>query len=453
MDISAQKNFFRSGATRPLKFRLAALERLEHLLVENKEQICGALYADLRKPKQEALISEVAVLLEEIHLTKKNLRHWMKPEWRWTPLTLLPGRSRIYFEPLGVVLIIGPWNYPLQLALAPLIGAIAAGNCAVIKPSELTPKTSSLIATLVRKYFAAEFVSVVEGGVAETTALLTEKFDHIFFTGSTPVGKIIMQAAAKNLVPVTLELGGKSPVVVTEDADLALAARRIVWGKFYNAGQTCVAPDYLCVHQSVARDLLLKIKEEIGVQFGLDPKLSDSFSRLVNERNCQRIAGMMDSKKIVHGGRVDISARYIDPTVMENVTWSDAIMQEEIFGPVLPILTYENFDSLIETLNAHPKPLSAYLFSSSKNTQMKFVEKVSFGGGCINDVIVHLSNPHLPFGGVGESGMGNYHGHKSFLTFSHSKSVMFRTNRFDFSARYAPYSDEKLKFLRRIFGI
>lgn len=320
MDITDQKNFFRSGSTRPLKFRIDALERLESLLTENKDSICDALFADLHKPKQETLISEVAVLLEEIRLTKRNLRSWMKPERRWTPLTLLPARSRTYFEPLGVVLIIGPWNYPLQLALAPLIGAIAAGNCAVIKPSELTPKTSNLIAALIRKYFAAEFVCVVEGGIAETTALLTEKFDHIFFTGSTPVGKIIMQAAAKNLVPVTLELGGKSPVIVTEDADLALAARRIVWGKFYNAGQTCVAPDYLYVHQSVARELLLKIKEEIGAQFGLDPKLSDSFSRIVNERNCQRVANMIDQKKVAHGGRVDIAARYIDPTVLENVS-------------------------------------------------------------------------------------------------------------------------------------
>lgn len=447
------KSYFQKGHTRQLAFRLQALTTLENLIVQNQEEICLALYQDLGKPKQEALISEIAVTLEEIRLTKKKLKKWMKPRCVGSGLSTLPSRNRIHFEPLGVVLIIGPWNYPFQLAIAPLVGAIAAGNCAVIKPSELAPKTSGLIAELIQQSFPADFIRVELGGIPETSALLATKFDHIFFTGSTPVGRIVMEAAAKNLVPVTLELGGKSPAIVCADADLELTARRLVWGKFYNAGQTCVAPDYVYVDKAVVSELIKKIKKEIAQQFGEDPKESESLGRIVNSRNLQRLVRMMDAKKTVHGGEVDEKQLYIAPTVMADVSWQDPVMQEEIFGPILPVLTFGSLEEVWKQVGEKPKPLAAYFFSGSTKNQKSFVQELSFGGGCINDVVLHLSNPYLPFGGVGDSGMGSYHGEKSFHTFSHAKSVMTRWGFLDLSARYAPYSDRKLRFLRRIFGL
>jgi aldehyde dehydrogenase (NAD+) len=443
--------YFKSGTTRPLKFRLHALSQLEKMIRENQARICEALFADLHKPKQEALISEIAVTLEEILVTRRNLRKWMKPKTASAPLGMWPSRSYIYPEPLGVILIIGPWNYPFQLMIAPLVGAIAAGNCAVIKPSELTPHTSRIISDLIQKYFSADYLRVIEGGIAETTSLLSLKFDHIFFTGSSPVGKIVMQAAAKNLVPVTLELGGKSPAIVCEDADLDLAARRIVWGKFYNAGQTCVAPDYLYVQDSIIAPLLEKIRENIKIQFGENAKDSQSYSRIVNLRNFQRLSGMIDSKKIFVGGESDAQSLYIQPTVLQDVEWDDRVMQEEIFGPILPVLAFKSLTEVFGAVNLRPKPLAAYMFSSSAKYQSAFIQGISFGGGCINDVVVHLSNPYLPFGGVGESGMGCYHGKNSFKTFSHSKSVMHRYGILDLSARYAPYTEKKVRLLRYFF--
>lgn len=453
IDIRPLKNYFETGHTRSWEFRWKSLDTLETLVTENIEAICAALYADLRKPKQEVMISEIAVVLEEIRLTKKKLKKWMRPQKVGAPLALWPSRNRIYFEPLGTVLIIGPWNYPFQLTIAPLIGAIAAGNCAVIKPSELTPTTSRLIAELFKKYFSPDYVQVVEGGVSETTRLLEQKFDHIFFTGSTPVGRIVMQAAAKNLTPVTLELGGKSPAIVCEDADLDLAARRIVWGKFYNAGQTCVAPDYLYVQSSISQLFTQKIKECIVQQFGTTPQAGEDLSCIVNSKNCQRLAQLIDRQKVIHGGQVDLESLFIAPTVLENVSWQDPVMQEEIFGPLLPILTFENMDEALSSVRKGPKPLAAYLFSRSSQMQKKFIDSLSFGGGCINDVLLHLSNPYLPFGGVGGSGMGHYHGKSSFQTFSHAKSIMYRYSFLDMSARYAPYSASKLKFLWRIFRL
>lgn len=444
--------FFRSRATRSYQSRLTALGRLEDLIRENQSAICEALHADLRKPRQEALVGEIFVTLEEIAIAKKNLQKWMRPRRRPTPMFLWPAKSRVHWEPLGVVLIIGPWNYPFHLAMAPLVGALAAGNGAVIKPSELTPHTSSLLSQLVAKYFSADHVRVIEGGVTETTALLKEKFDHIFFTGSTAVGKIIMQAAAPTLTPVTLELGGKSPVIVTADADLDLAARRIVWGKFYNAGQTCVAPDYAYVHESVMGEFLKRVRAEIESQFGTDPQKSESLGRIVNERNHGRLTAMIQSEKVFVGGGSDLKDLFIAPTVLRDVTWDDPVMQEEIFGPILPVLEFSDLDSVFTTITARPKPLAAYLFSSSFEIHRRFTERLSFGGGCINDVLVHLGNPYLPFGGVGESGMGRYHGFESFKVFSHAKSVMRRYGWLDLSARYAPYDERKLEFLTRFFG-
>jgi aldehyde dehydrogenase (NAD+) len=444
---------FNSGKTLPIEFRLAALDNLERMIKENQEQICGALHTDLHKPKQEALVGEVAMTLEEIQLAKKNLRQWMAPLCRRSPLALFPSRNRVYFEPLGSVLIIGPWNYPFYLLMAPLVGAIAAGNCVLLKPSELALSTSKLVRDLIHQYFPQDFLQVIVGGIPETTALLDLPWDHIFFTGSTAVGKIVMQAAAKNLVPVTLELGGKSPTIVCEDADLDLTARRIVWGKFYNAGQTCVAPDYLYVHQSVAEILFEKIKAQIVMQFGLEPKESQSYARIINHRNVERLSALLAPHKIGYGGQVDSLNKYIAPTLLRDVDWEDAVMQEEIFGPILPILTFNNLENVFRTIRSKPKPLAAYFFSLSAEKQGAFVEQLSFGGGCINDTLVHLGNPHLPFGGVGASGQGRYHGHYSFLTFSHQKSVMTRYKYFDLMARYAPYSDKKLKLFYWLFDL
>jgi len=447
---SLQKYFF-AGKIKSYEARITALYQLERMVRENIDAIQDALYQDLKKPAQETFLSEVAFVLEEIAVAKKNLKKWMKPQNRRTSIPLWPARSKIYSEPLGIILIIGPWNYPFQLIFAPLVGAIAAGNCSVLKPSELTPHTAQLIEALVSKYFSSEFVKVINGGVSETTALLNLKFDHIFFTGSTSVGKIVMQAAAKNLIPVTLELGGKSPVIVTERADIDLSARRIVWGKFFNAGQTCVAPDYLYAHERVADVLTEKMKVRIKDYFGESPQQSQSFARIINRKNCERLATLVDSKKVRVGGTIDLNANYIEPTIVADVDWNDPIMSEEIFGPVLPVLIYENLDELFQILKSKPKPLSAYLFSESSQEQSKFIDHLSFGGGCINDVLVHLGTPHLPFGGVGASGFGNYHGANSFKTFSHEKSVMKRFNVLDVSLRYPPYTDKKLNFLRKFF--
>jgi aldehyde dehydrogenase (NAD+) len=448
-----QKDYFFQGHTQTYEFRLQQLERLESLIRDNSDRICQALYQDLRKSATEALISEVAVTLDELHLAKKNLKSWMTPTACKTPLTLLPARSRIHYDPLGSVLIIGPWNYPFQLVISPLVGAIAAGNCAVVKPSELTPKTAQLVEDLISKHFPLEFIRVQQGGIPETTALLGVPFDHIFFTGSTPVGRIVMQAAADNLTPVTLELGGKSPAIVCQDADLALAARRLVWGKFYNAGQTCVAPDYLYVHKDVADSLHSQLVVQIKEQFGENPQHSPDLTRIVNQKNVERLQKMLDPQKISHGGRTDLADLYIEPTLMRSVTWDDLVMKEEIFGPIFPILTFENLDMVFTNLQNQPKPLSAYLFTEDNDNQQRFLNELSFGGGCINDVIVHLGNSNLPFGGVGHSGTGRYHGHHSFLTFSHQKSVMVRYKWFDLSARYAPYSEKNLKLLKRLFGL
>lgn len=447
-----QKRFFATGRTRAVAFRMEMLSALESAIVSNESRILEALNRDLRKPVHEAWMSEIGVTLEEIRLVRKNLPSWARAKRIPVPLPLQPGRGEVRHEPLGVTLIIGPWNYPFQLAIAPLIGAIAAGNCAVLKPSELTANTSSLLHDLVASTFSPDYITVVEGGIPETTALLKLPFDHIFFTGSTAVGKIVMQAAAKNLVPVTLELGGKSPVIVDQDADLDLAARRIIWGKLFNAGQTCVAPDYLYVHESVREPLLSKMAGQIRKQLGPDEQKSPCYARILNERNYNRIARFISSGEVYYGGRHDAHDLYIQPTILSSVAWEDPVMNEEIFGPILPVLTYKTWEEVVSSVRARPKPLAAYLFSQSKTNQNRFLDELSFGGGCINDVMAHLGNPHMPFGGVGESGMGHYHGHSSFLTFSHAKAVLRRTGWLDLSARYAPYTESKTRLVRWLFG-
>jgi aldehyde dehydrogenase (NAD+) len=447
--LERQRCFFRSGHTRDVDFRLKQLAALREAVKRWESRILEALHRDLNKSEKDAIATEIAFLLEEIHFTRKHLRSWVKPTRVKTAKTLIGSKSLIYPEPYGVSLIIAPWNYPFQLALAPLVGAIAAGNCAVIKPSELTPHTSKLLSELVAETFDPAYITVVEGAVQTSSALLEQPFDHIFFTGSVPVGRIVMEAAAKHLTPLTLELGGKSPAIVSEDANLSLAAKRIVWGKFTNAGQTCVAPDYLLVHESIQAPFLEEIKKTITDFYGDNPLEHPEYGRIVNERHFRRLSAFLDEGKVWVGGETDPESLRIAPTVLDEVTWEDAVMQEEIFGPILPVLSFRQLSEVVDQVSRQPKPLALYYFSEDPAKQEAILEQLSFGGGCINDTILHLATPYLPFGGVGSSGMGSYHGKYSFDCFSHHKSVVKQTTRFDISIRY-PNSKNSLKFFRRM---
>jgi len=438
--IAKQRTFFATGKTKDYDFRVSQLQKLSQLIKDNEQLILDAVYADLRKPMIEAFGSEILGTLSEIKFVLKYLKSWMKPQKVGTPINLFPSSSYIHTEPLGVVLIVAPWNYPFILTIQPLIGAIAAGNCAILKPSEHTPNTSSAIAKIINNNFDPSFVSAIEGGVETNQALLAEKFDHIFFTGGTAIGKIVMEAAAKHLTPVTLELGGKSPCIIDESCNLDITAKRIIWGKFYNAGQTCVAPDYLLVQKSIKPALIEKLLECLKTFFGENPQQSADFGRIVNERQFDRLVSLLDQGEILIGGQSDRSDRYIAPTLIDQVSPNSKIMSEEIFGPILPILEYEQISEAIAFINAQPKPLALYLFSSNKKNQAQILQEISFGGGCLNDIIMHLGNPELPFGGVGNSGMGNYHGKASFDTFSHRKSILKNSFRFDLKWRYPPYT-------------
>jgi aldehyde dehydrogenase (NAD+) len=441
---------FRTGRTRKKAWRLAQLDRLLALLSERKTELLAALEADLGKSSFEGWLAEVALMEKEIEHTKKHLAGWMRPQKVRTPLALQPGRCRIESEPLGVVLIIAPWNYPLQLAILPLVGAIAAGNCAIVKPSEVAAHTSRVIAELLPRYLDRECFAVVEGGVPETTALLEEQFDHIFYTGNGAIGRVVMTAAAKHLTPVTLELGGKSPVIVDAAADLDATARRIVWGKFFNAGQTCVAPDYVLVHRSVEERLIDKLKRCVRDFFGEDPRQSKDYGRIINERHHRRLTALLDDGEAACGGQGDVATRYLAPTILRKVSPSSRLMAEEIFGPLLPVLPVDSIDQAIEFVNDRPKPLALYVFTENGDTAEKVLHSTSSGGACVNDTMMHLSVPDLPFGGVGESGMGAYHGKTSFDTFSHKKSVLAKSVRLDLPLRYPPYDDKKAEWLKRL---
>ncbi|HWI63150.1 MAG TPA: aldehyde dehydrogenase [Symbiobacteriaceae bacterium] len=443
-----QRAYFESGATRPYEFRVEQLKRLRDLLKANEERILAALHTDLHKPAFEAFSGEVAFLYAEIAHTLKHLKSWMQPRKVGTPLQLFPGRSRIYSEPRGRVLIIGPWNYPLQLVVAPLIGAMAAGNVAVLKPSELAPATAALVSELIRSAYPEQYIAVVEGGVETAQALLSRRWEYIFFTGGTAVGRVVARAAAEHLTPVTLELGGKSPCIVLPDADLDLAARRIVWGKFFNAGQTCVAPDYLLAHRSIKDELVQRMVQQIRTFYGDDPAASPDYARIVSERHLDRLTALLHGANIVTGGRIDRASRYLEPTILEGLGLEHPAMEGEIFGPILPVLPFDSLDEAIGMVKERPNPLALYLFTSSARDQERVIAEVPFGGGCINDAIMHLSNPDLPFGGVGDSGMGAYHGRRSFEIFSHEKSVVSGAGWPDPKLRYAPYAG-KLALLRR----
>ncbi|MCD8488399.1 MAG: aldehyde dehydrogenase family protein [Desertifilum sp.] len=446
--LQQQREFFETGQTRPLEFRIAQLKRLKQAILDAKDDIIAAVNADLGKPELEAYLSEIGVV-REIEDILKKLKSWVKPQNVKVPIDQFPARAQIYSEPLGVVLIISPWNYPFYLVISPLIAAIAAGNCIIVKPSEIAARTSQVIANLITKTFDPHYIAALEGGVETSQELLAQRFDHIFFTGGTAIGKIVMEAAAKHLTPVTLELGGKSPCIVDTDIDLNTAARRITWGKFLNTGQTCIAPDYLLVDRQIKPALLDKIKAQIIEFYGENPAKSPDYGRIINQKQFSRLASLLHDGNIIIGGDTLPEERYIAPTVIDNVSWDAPIMQAEIFGPILPVLEYSDLSDAIAQINARPKPLALYLFSRNTAHQQQVLEQTSSGGVCLNDTIMHIGVADLPFGGVGNSGMGSYHGKAGFDTFSHQKSVLKKGFRLDLNWRYAPYAG-KLDLIKKI---
>ena len=434
--VHKQKLYYRTGATRRYEARIKQLDLLKEAIRHRESEILEALKIDLSKSDQEAYMTEIGILFEEISFVSKRLKGWMKPRKVKTAKTHIGSKGHIVPEPYGSVLIIAPWNYPFQLAISPLIGAIAAGNTAVIKPSELTPHVSAVITSMIGEVFDPAYVTVVEGGVEASEMLLAEPFDKIFFTGSVAVGKVVMKAASERLIPVTLELGGKSPCIVHHDANMKLAAKRIAFGKLTNSGQTCIAPDYLLVHESVRDAFVTEYEKAIKQFYGKDPLLSDYYGRIVTPRHFERLQSFLTNGSIVLGGETDPESLKIAPTLLDEVSWESPVMQEEIFGPILPMMTYKHLDEVIEVVNARPKPLALYLFTVNQSVQDRIVEQIPFGGGSINDTLMHIATPYLPFGGVGESGMGNYHGEYSFTAFSHMKSILKQTNAFDIKFRY-----------------
>lgn len=448
--LKKQKEYFYEGETKNIDFRIKQLQKLKRAIKDNEKLITEALYKDLHKPEFEAYATEIGYIYDSIGYFIKNLKKWAKVRRVKTPAVHFGSRSYIYAEPYGSVLIVGPFNYPFQLIMEPLIGAISAGNCVVIKPSEYTTNVSKIVYKIIKENFHEKYIEVIEGGKEETSILINSPFDYIFFTGSVAVGKIVMEAAAKNLVPVTLELGGKSPTIVHKDANIESASERIIWGKFMNVGQTCVAPDYLLVHKEIKDQLVSKLIEKIKIFYGNNPKTSKDYGRIVNEKQFSRIKGLINEDKVIFGGDYGVEELYIDPTIMNNVTWEDKVMGEEIFGPVLPILEYENLNEIINKINSRPKPLALYLFTESREVEKKVVENISYGSGCINDTMTHLASPFLPFGGVGTAGVGSYHGQRSFETFSHMKSVLKKSTRFNLKFIFPPYTKKKVAMLRRV---
>lgn len=442
-----QREFFAKGETLGVPFRLNALKKLELEIRLREKDIQDALQADLGKHPFEGYMTEIGLVLDELHFVAKRLAGWAKPTKVKTPLAHFHSKSFVIKEPYGLVLIMAPWNYPFMLNMEPLIGAIAAGNCAVVKPSAYAPATSAVIKAILESCFAPGHVAVVEGGRAENQALLEQRFDYIFFTGSIEVGRLVMTAAARNLTPVSLELGGKSPCIVDETANLKLAGRRIAFGKFLNAGQTCIAPDYLLVQQSVKEPLLEEIGKATKEFFGDDPLKSPELPKIVNQKHFERLCGLMAGETVAMGGGDDGEYR-IAPTVLDGITAESPVMQEEIFGPILPVLTFGTIKEAVEFVHRGEKPLALYLFTTNAETEKTVLRECSFGGGCVNDTIVHIATSRMPFGGVGHSGMGGYHGKASFDTFTHPKSILKKSNKLDIKARYHPYTKAKEKLLR-----
>ena len=446
--LNEQKEFFNSQKTKNVKFRKRALQQLKEAILKNEDLMYEAIYKDFGKSKFDTFTTEISFVLKEIEFYLKNLNSLSSPKKVRTNLANQLGSSKIYSEPLGNTLVIGAWNYPYQLSLSPLIAAVAAGNTCILKPSEVAENSMKAMVKIINENFPREYLFAVEGGVEEITGILELKFDKIFFTGSTKVGKIVYEAAAKNLTPVTLELGGKSPAIVAASANLEVAAKRIVWGKFLNAGQTCVAPDYILVDERVKDSLVTSLKKYIQ-KFSYKAD-SEQYTQIINDKNFERLIKMIDPEHVFYGGNFDAKKRFIEPTILQNVTWEDSVMQEEIFGPILPVLTYKNFNEALLQISKHEKPLAAYLFTNNSEEKDLFTTRISFGGGCINDVVMHLSNDHLPFGGVGNSGIGNYHGKFGFDTFSHQKAILERATWGEPDLKYPPYSEKKLSWIKRV---
>jgi len=448
--VAKQRDYFHAGKTRPLDVRLAHLRRLYDGILTYEDRIVDALNKDLNKSEFDAYVTEIGYTLKEISQTMKQLPKWDKPKKvNNRPIYLFGTKSYIVNDPYGVVLNIAPWNYPFQLAIVPLVGAIAAGNTVILKPSELTPNTSELLGEMLGELFPQALAAVVEGDKEISQKLLDQDLDYIFFTGGTEIGKSVAAAAAKTLTPVTLELGGKSPTIVHKDANLALAARRIAFGKFLNAGQTCVAPDYVYVHRDVKEGFMALLKEQIVTLYGEMPLNNQAMTRVVSKGHFDRLVALIGSGEIIIGGQIDEEKLLIEPTVLTNVTWDMPVMKEEIFGPILPVMGYTDLDEVIKEVVSRPKPLALYLFTESKAVEDKVLLNISFGGGCINDTLFHLTHPELPFGGVGESGIGRYHGRYSFETFTHQKSIVRQTTKFDLSLRYDS-SDKALKMVKKV---
>jgi aldehyde dehydrogenase (NAD+) len=448
--IENQRTFFASGRTRDVSFRIEQLKTLRKMIKENEPELFRALRQDLGRNDFESYGGDTEITVNLIEYVLKHIRSWTKPRRVSTALVYFPARSFVMPEPLGTTLIIGPWNFPVQLMLSPLTGAIAAGNCAVLKPSHAAVATSSLLVKLISAYFDSSFISCVEGDRESARMLLEERFDHIFFTGGPSAGKVVMAAAAKHLTPVTLELGGKNPCIVDADTDLDITARRVSWGKFYNNGQSCVAVDYLLADKRIKQELLNRIVKNVGDWYGPDPAKSPNYGRIINETHFDRLLRLLGKGTVICGGRGDRASRYIAPTVIDGITGSEPIMEDEIFGPLLPVIEYDTLDQAISFVNSRPKPLALYIFSRDRATQKRVLHETSSGGGCINDTVVHETTDRLPFGGVGTSGMGKYHGKATFDTFSHERAFMKNGFLLDVFLRYPPYKDH-LKWLRKLF--
>ncbi|SHF41064.1 aldehyde dehydrogenase (NAD+) [Chryseobacterium arachidis] len=445
--VYKQKDFFKTQQTKNIRFRKMYLEKLRDVILENEHLLYEAIYQDFGKSKFDTFTTEISFVLNDIEYYLKNLKSLSKPKRVRTNLVNQFGKSRIYSEPLGNVLVIGAWNYPYQLSLSPIVAALAAGNCCILKPSEIAENTMKVMAKIINENFPPEYVYAYEGGIEETTELLKLKFDKIFFTGSTKVGKIVYEAAAKNLTPVTLELGGKSPAIITKEANLEVAAKRIIWGKFLNAGQTCVAPDYLLIEESVQEqflEMLRKYIQEFKYESG-----SEHYTKIINQKNFERLITLIDKDKIYFGGNFNREKLFIEPTILTNIHWNDEVMQEEIFGPILPVISFTNLNVILNEILELEKPLAAYLFTDNSEEKENFLQKLSFGGGCINDVMMHLGNENLPFGGVGNSGIGNYHGKFGFETFSNQKAILERATWGEPNIKYPPYSEKKLSWIKR----
>ena len=446
-----EKEYYLSGETLSVKFRIEKLRLLKKVIKDNEEKLLSALKKDLNKSNFEGYVTEIGILYQEIDYAIKNVKKWAKREKKKTDIVYFPAKSYIYKQPYGVVLIISPFNYPIQLAFSPLIGAISAGNCAIIKPSEYAINSAVVIEEIINSTFDKRYINVIDplGGKETVSELLSLKFDYIFFTGSVRVGKIVMEAASKNLIPVTLELGGKSPCIVDRDANIKLSAKRIVWGKYLNVGQTCVAPDYVYVHKAVKEELLKEMVKEIESEYGKDAKKSEDYARIIRKEEVKRLQGYLDEGEIYYGGEVDIEDRYISPTILTNIKENSKILEEEIFGPILPVYEFQDITEVIEYVNSKERPLALYYFSEDKNKIETVLSSTTSGGVTIIDTIIHVSSTHIPFGGVGNSGMGNYHGKASFDTFTHKKSVVKRSTLMEFPFRFPPYKD-KLKLIKKL---